>query len=372
MSQAPTHPPVVLNAADDDEDDDDQLFEEGEESKTPVQQPAEEGQNGLRMISTRKASATTAKQEDGLNFGIKTLEEIKWQKMKEKTKRHGEGPSRSSPPPVDSMIFPAPDKENVRTVVRTVTLSTEEGEEPVIRLDLAEKQGKRKASVADVSALPVKRSLAERLGKKAEVPGNADKAPKRVQVAKSVKERLGLPFQQTSTAKGKAAKPKGEIHVKTLEEIRRERALQRRETQAKAHAEWHDKTEDPSAGARPAPAGRVKTFSEALAEKKKNGLVEEKKKAGEFHPKIKIQGEPKKQSVLTLSRPGKVQSKEPAGKVKAEGEVRVKTLEEIKREKALRMQQCGGNVPAPPARPGPAPAGQKWLRNTKLTGNEML
>jgi len=128
-------------------------------------------------------------------------------------------------------------------------------------------------SEADVSALPVKRSLAERLGKKVEVPGNADKAPKRgtatkqasgcdsrvlylgslfvlflrcfflhvgwglnhrdsklpflpcfrmwtqswrlcslpnlvffcfaVQVPKSVKERLGLPFQKTSTAKGK-------------------------------------------------------------------------------------------------------------------------------------------------------------------------
>ncbi|XP_066855708.1 zinc finger CCCH domain-containing protein 11A-like [Anser cygnoides] len=39
-----------------------QLSAEGEETKTPVQQPAEEGQNGLRMISTRKASATTAKQ----------------------------------------------------------------------------------------------------------------------------------------------------------------------------------------------------------------------------------------------------------------------------------------------------------------------
>ena len=31
----------------------------------------------------------------------------------------------------------------------------------------------------DVSTVPVKRSLAERLGKKVEAPGNADKAPKR-------------------------------------------------------------------------------------------------------------------------------------------------------------------------------------------------
>lgn len=167
---------------------------------------------------------------------------------------------------------------------------------------------------------------------------------------------------------GKAAKPMGEIHVKTLEEIRRERALQRRETQAKAEAERHGKTEDSSAGARPAHAGRIKTFSEALSEKKNNRLVEEKKKAGESHTKIKIQGESKKQVALS----GKGQAKEPAGKVKPEGEVRVKTLEEIKREKALRMQQSEGNVPAPSAQPGPAPAEQKLLRSTKPTGNKML
>lgn len=367
---SPTHPPVVINAADDDEDDDDQLSEEGEETKTPVQQPAAEGKNGLRVISTRKASSTTAKQEGSLNFGIKTLEEIKSQKMKEKNKRHGEDSSRSSLPPVDSMIFPAPEKENVRTVVRTVTLSSKQGEEPVVRIDLADKQGKRKASVADVSTLPVKRSLAERLGKKVEAPGNADKAPKRgtVQVPKSLKDRLGLPPKQTSTERGKAAKPMGEIHVKTLEEIRREKALQRRETQAKAQAEGHGKTEDSSAGARPAHAGRIKTSSEALSEKKNNRVVEEKKKAGESHIKIKIQGESKKQ--LALSGPSKGQAKEPAGKVKPEGEVRVKTLEEIKREKALRMQQSEGNVPAPSAQPGPAPEEQKSLRSTKLTAPE--
>eukprot|EP00075_Anas_platyrhynchos_P013324 XP_027302577.1 zinc finger CCCH domain-containing protein 11A-like isoform X1 [Anas platyrhynchos] len=190
--------------------------------------------------------------------------------MKEKNERHGEGSSRSSLRPVDSMIFPAPEKENVRTVVRTVTLSSKKGEEPVVRLDLADRQGKRKASADDVSTVPVKRSLAERLGKKVEAPGNADKAPKRdtVQVAKSLKDRLGLPPKQTSTERGKAAKPMGEIRVKTLEEIRREKALQRRETQAKGEAEGHGKTEDSSAGARPARAGRIKTFSEALSEKR--------------------------------------------------------------------------------------------------------
>nr|XP_038037530.1 zinc finger CCCH domain-containing protein 11A-like isoform X3 [Anas platyrhynchos] len=211
--------------------------------------------------------------------------------MKEKNKRHGEGSSRSSLRPIDSMIFPAPEKENVRTVVRTVTLSSRKGEEPVVRLDLADRQGKQKASADDVSTLPVKRRLAERLGKKVEAPGNADKAPKRdpVQVAKSLKDRLGLPPKQTSTERGKAAKPMGEIHVKTLEEIRREKALQRRETQAKAEAEGHGKTEDSSAGARPARAAPSAQPGPAPAEQKSlwstklTGALKKEKKAVELN-----------------------------------------------------------------------------------------
>ncbi|KAF1505884.1 Zinc finger CCCH domain-containing protein 11A, partial [Eudyptula minor novaehollandiae] len=341
---SPTHPPVVINAADDDEDDDDQLSEEGDETKTPVQQPTTEAHNGLRIISTRKSNANT-KQDDNLNFGIKTLEEIKLKKLKEKTKKQ-EGPSGVSVHPLQSRTIPVPEKENVRTVVRTVTLSTKQGEEPVIRLNLAERLGKRKTSIAGKSVLPLKRNLAERLGKKIEILENADKAPKRE----------------------KAAKPTGEIHVKTLEEIRLERANQKRgEPQAKAQTEGRCKTEDPSSGARPSPAVRIKTFSGTLAEKNQKRLEEEKQKPEESPTKTKVENEPKKQSVLAPSVPNKVQVAEPAGKAKPAGEVRIKTLEEIKQEKALRMQQSGENVPAPPAQPEPAPTGRRLLRITKLT-----
>ncbi|KAF1568049.1 UNVERIFIED_CONTAM: Zinc finger CCCH domain-containing protein 11A, partial [Eudyptes robustus] len=341
---SPTHPPVVINAADDDEDDDDQLSEEGDETKTPVQQPTTEAHNGLRIISTRKSNANT-KQDDNLNFGIKTLEEIKLRKLKEKTKKQ-EGPSGVPVHPLQSRTIPVPEKENVRTVVRTVTLSTKQGEEPVIRLNLAERLGKRKTSIAGKSVLPLKRNLAERLGKKIEILENADKAPRRE----------------------KAAKPTGEIHVKTLEEIRLERANQKRgEPQAKAQTEGRCKTEDPSSGARPSPAVRIKTFSGTLAEKKQKRLEEEKQKPEEFPTKTKVENEPKKQSVLAPSVPSKVQVAEPAGKAKPAGEVRIKTLEEIKQEKALRMQQSRENVPAPPAQPEPAPTGRRLLRITKLT-----
>ncbi|XP_008936969.1 PREDICTED: zinc finger CCCH domain-containing protein 11A-like [Merops nubicus] len=341
---SPTHPPVVINAADDDEDDDDQLSEEGEETKAPVQPPAPESHNGLRMISTRKSSANT-KQDDNLNFGIKTLEEIKLKKLKEKTKKQGEGPSGVTVHPLQSRTVPVPEKENVRTVVRTVTLAPKQVEEPVVRINLPERLGKRKASVAGKSVLPLKRNLAERLGKKMEILENSDKAPKRE----------------------KAAKPAGEIHVKTLEEIRRERGSQRRgDPPAKPQPEGRCRTEAPTSGAKPPPAVRIKTFSGALAEKNHKRLEEEKPKPEEFPIKTKVENEPKKQSLFSPAVPSKAQLAEPAGKAKPSGEVRVKTLEEIKKEKALRMQQSGENVPAPAAPAEPAPAGRRVLRITKL------
>ncbi|KAJ7396581.1 Zinc finger CCCH domain-containing protein 11A [Pitangus sulphuratus] len=325
---SPTHPPVVINAADDDEDDDDQLSEEGEESKTPVQQPATEAHNGLRLISTRKSNANT-KQDDNLNFGIKTLEEIKLKKLKEKAKKQG-------------------------------------GEDPVIQLNLPDRLGKRKTLIAGKTFLPLRRNVADRLGRKTEMLENAEKAPRRgtVQVLKSLKERLGQPSEQSSTETEKAAKPMEEIRVKTLEEIRLERAKQRRgEPPGRAPGEGR-RAEEPGAGTRPSPPVRIKSLSGALAEKNHKRLEEEKEKPEEFPAKPKAEGEPRR-SVAAPAVPGRVQLAEP-GRAKPAGEVRIKTLEEIKREKALRMQQSGENVPAPPAQPEPALRGRKLLRVTKL------
>ncbi|XP_027550963.1 zinc finger CCCH domain-containing protein 11A isoform X2 [Neopelma chrysocephalum] len=362
---SPTHPPVVINAADDDEDDDDQLSEEGEETKTPVQQPATEAHNGLRLISTRKSNANT-KQDDNLNFGIKTLEEIKLKKLKEKAKKQ-EGPSGVAVDPLQARTIPVPEKENVRTVLRTVTLSSKEGEDPVIQLNLPDRLGKRKTLIAGKTFLPLRRNVADRLGRKTELLENAEKAPRRgtVQVLKSLRERLGQPSDQSSTETEKAAKPIEEIRVKTLEEIRLERASQRRgEPPAKPPGEAR-RVEEPSSGTRPAPPVRIKSLSGALAEKNHKRLEEEKEKnPEEFPAKPKAEGEPRR-SVPAPAVPGRVQLAEP-GRAKPAGEVRIKTLEEIKREKALRMQQSGENVPAPPAQPEPALRGRKLLRVTKL------
>ncbi|OXB72269.1 UNVERIFIED_CONTAM: hypothetical protein H355_003802 [Colinus virginianus] len=164
----------------------------------------------------------------------------------------------------------------------------------------------------------------------------------------------------------RSAKAAGEIHVKTLEEIRLERANQRGEAPAAPQAEGGCRVEDPSSGPRPSPAVRIKTFSEALAERKHKRTEEEKQKVEELLSEKRAEGERKKQRILPPSVPGKVKLDEPARKTKPLEEVHIKTLEEIKQEKALRMQQSGENVPAPAAQPGPAPTGRKLLRITKL------
>ncbi|NWS89361.1 ZC11A protein, partial [Toxostoma redivivum] len=359
---SPTHPPVVINAADDDEDDDDQLSEEGEETKTPVQPPPTESHNGLRVISTRKSNPT-AKPDDNLNFGIKTLEEIKLKKLKEKAKKQGEGPSGVAVDPLQARSIPVPEKENVRTVLRTVTLSSKEGEDPVIQLNLPDRLGKRKTVMGGKTFLPLRRSVGDRLGRKAELQANSDRAPKR--------------------GTDKSAKPIEEIRVKTLEEIRLERANQRRgEPPGKTPGEGR-KSEDPNLGARPSPATRIKALTGALAEKNHKRWGEEKEKA---------EGDGRRQQTAAPAVAGRAQLAEPA-RARGAGELRVKTLEEIKREKALRMQQSGENLPenlrdnprdrdsprdrdnpreklrenrAAPAPPEAALRGRRLLRVTKL------
>ncbi|XP_021261182.1 zinc finger CCCH domain-containing protein 11A-like isoform X2 [Numida meleagris] len=178
-----------------------------------------------------------------------------------------------------------------------------------IRLNHDETWGKWKAFEADRRGIPVKRSLAERLGKKGEV----DKAPK-----------SGTGAQWTS----------GDIRVKTLEEIRQEKADRQGRTPAQLRA-----------------AGQCKTEG----------------RSSEAGPSLAVyRAENKTQSTLPLSVSAKVKLEEPAEKIKALEEIHIKTLEEIKREKALRLQQREESVSAPPAPPAPAPARRKLIQTPKL------
>ncbi|XP_027631832.1 zinc finger CCCH domain-containing protein 11A isoform X2 [Tupaia chinensis] len=350
---SPTHPPVVINAADDDEDDDDQFSEEGDEAKTPTLQPAPEVHNGLRVTSARKPGVTL-KQGECLNFGIKTLEEIKSKKMKEKSKKQG-----------------GPEKENVRTVVRTVTLSSKQGEEPLVRLSLTERLGKRKLTVGSDSDPPLKRSLAQRLGKKVEAAEtNAEKTPKKAPVPKSLRERLGTSAGPDCEEAAERVKV-GEIHVKTLEEILLERASQKRgELQANPKVEGPSKADDSTSGIRSSSTVRIKTFSEVLAEKKHRQQEAERQKSKRDTASIKLKtdSEIKKTVVLPPMTASKGQSEEPASRARSMQDVHIKTLEEIKLEKALRVQQSSEGSTSSQPQPEATPGARRLLRITKRTG----
>ncbi|XP_040841419.1 zinc finger CCCH domain-containing protein 11A isoform X1 [Ochotona curzoniae] len=370
---SPTHPPVVINAADDDEDDDDQYSEEGEETKTPTLQPIPEVHNGLRVASTRKPGASL-KQGECLNFGIKTLEEIKSKKMKEKSKKQGEGSSGVSSVLLQPQPIPGPEKENVRTVVRTVTLSSKQGEEPLVRLSLTERLGKRKFSAGGDSGPPLKRSLAQRLGKRIDAPEtNADKAPKRVQVPKSLKERLGTLAGPDTEDVAERVNKVGEIHVKTLEEILLERANQKRgELQTKLKSEGSCRADDSASGARSSSTIRIKTFSEVLAEKKHRQQETDKQKSRKDTAciKLKTDTESKKAVVLPPGVASREPAEEPAGRAKSMQEVHIKTLEEIKLEKALRVQQSTKSSASTQPQPEATPGTRRLLRIAKRTGTK--
>uniref|UniRef100_A0A2K6LZ73 Zinc finger CCCH-type containing 11A n=1 Tax=Rhinopithecus bieti TaxID=61621 RepID=A0A2K6LZ73_RHIBE len=349
---SPTHPPVVINAADDDEDDDDQFSEEGDETKTPTLQPTPEVHNGLRVTSVRKP-AVNIKQGECLNFGIKTLEEIKSKKMKEKSKKQG---GKSS---------------QVLAWIRNSAFAIS-GEEPLVRLSLTERLGKRKFSAGSDSDPPLKRSLAQRLGKKVEVPEtNIDKTPKKAQVSKSLKERLGMSAGPNNEDATEKVNKVGEIHVKTLEEILLERASQKRgELQTKLKTEGPSKTDDSTSGARSSSTIRIKTFSEVLAEKKHRQQEAERQKSKKdaTYIKLKTDSEIKKTVVLPPIVASKGQSEEPAGKTKSMQELHIKTLEEIKLEKALRVQQSSESSTSSPSQHEATPGARRLLRITKRTG----
>lgn len=368
---SPTHPPVVINAADDDEDDDDQFSEEGDESKAPALQPSPEVHNGLRVSSARNPGVSL-KQGECLNFGIKTLEEIKSKKMKEKSKKQGEVSSGVSSVLHQPQPIPGPEKENVRTVVRTVTLSSKQGEEPLVRLSLTERLGKRKISGGGESDPPLKRSLAQRLGRKIETPEtNIDKAPKKGQVSRSLKERLGVSAGSVNQEASERVNKASEIHVKTLEEILLERASQKRgELQTKLKTDEPSRANDSIPGTKTSSTLRIKTFSEVLAEKKhrQQEIERQKCKKDTSCAQQKVDTDIKKTVTLPSTVASKGQSEEPAGRTRSMQEVHIKTLEEIKLEKALRVQQSSESSISSRPLPETTLGTKRLLRLTKRTG----
>uniref|UniRef100_W5KRA6 Zinc finger CCCH-type containing 11A n=1 Tax=Astyanax mexicanus TaxID=7994 RepID=W5KRA6_ASTMX len=298
---SPTHPPVVINPVDDEDDEDDQISEEGDE---------------VSSVSPQKRMSPS--KDDSLNFGIQTLEEIRLRKaLKANLKKSGYPSSNGA----------GTEKENIRflRLQAAVTTKTEfpAFEDPGKR-KITDRLGKR-IHKEDIPVEPqLKVSLAKRLGGFVDSPQDTDLPP---QAVRPVHERLGTTPDLAAPKSPKIEpKPSEDIRIKTLEEIRQEKAA-KSQTQRKGVrlvSELPTKTlTSAQKSNRPVSGSQVKTFSEILHEKKK---LKEEKTTG-----------PKEEG--SSSEKGEVSAQAGAGKVAAPAEeVRVKTLEEIRREKAARMQ----------------------------------
>ncbi|XP_038676956.1 zinc finger CCCH domain-containing protein 11A isoform X1 [Scyliorhinus canicula] len=396
---SPTHPPVVINAADDDEDDDDQFSEEGEENKN-TQPPTAEEQNGIRILSAKRQAFPVKKADDHLDFGIKTLEQIKQKKfMKEKMKEMViDNPSvdlvaqaQNVEQNSENLVI---EKENVRTIFRTVTLSPKKLNEagPPFKRSLAERLGKKKVlpkvnpedvPVKAENETAIKRNLSERLGKrKIMTEDDPEELAQKVQAPRSIRERLGLPAEVPTTENEKPVSKtegSGEVRVKTLEEIRREKAAKR--DQGDGNGDFkigihglHKPTQASTLleeATKIIRTVRVKTTAESLL-KKQGQLLEEtgKETLSIKHP----EAAPRKEKSPGIGK-GKVKSRkaspdEALTDPKPLEQVRIKTLEEIRREKALRRQENQESLSAPQESEKPKnetlPTRRKLLRTSKL------
>lgn len=324
----PGHPPVVVRVAcgDEDEDERDMSAKQGEEANTPPPRSTPEVPSGSRTASEQKP-AVTLKQEVCSGVSSALLQ-----------------------PPL------------VPTVATTVTLPSK-GAEPLLRPSLAERLGKRKCSAHDDSDPPRKRSRAEPPGEKGGSPErNLDKPAKKLHISKALHERLGGspgPHRCEAAMRGDKA---GDIHVKTLEEILLERAQRKcGELHSELKTPSPSTAEDWAARARASGfrATRMQTRSKGRAENRygrREGTRWRSRGGSARSTRTDRDTDNRRTGLWQPSPVSEGQWRERARTRKSLQDVHVKTLEEIRLEKALRMQQSaeGGasSQPQPQATPG--------------------
>ncbi|XP_073323747.1 zinc finger CCCH domain-containing protein 11A isoform X2 [Pagrus major] len=327
---SPTHPPVVINPADDDEDEDDPVSEEGEDSRVGP--------------SPRKLT----KSGDSLNFGVSTLEEIRLRKALKASMKRAGYPIQST----DTLANG--EKENRQSFFQPVLYEARDAHGPCFnpgplvfeetvrpRGSVAERLGRKIPYSDGISgeAVPLKRSLAERLGRVVD----EEKPLMPLQKAlKPIKERLGLTAGSVATqpAAETNAEPKKapeQIRIKTLEEIRQEKAAKSQSRDSPSVGASEINNTKTTKGVKRAISVKdhsithIKTFSEILHARKKR--QDEQQEQSPSHKKAKhtVEKAPGKSQ-------GECDSAGPCPKAINVGGVKVKTLEEIRREKAARLQ----------------------------------
>ncbi|XP_060766860.1 zinc finger CCCH domain-containing protein 11A isoform X2 [Neoarius graeffei] len=313
---SPTHPPVVINPVDDEDDEDDQFSEEGEEAS---------GVSPKKLLSSNR--------DESLNFGVKTLEEIRLGKaLKASLNKLGhpflQGPDGLTAAKQCSSRT-GTEEETIQSVTLAAVITTSESPalEDFRKKKITDRLGKRfDEDILVEGGLRLKGSLAKRLGGFVDSTENKiDMLPQKVKILRPVRERLGTaPVITAPKSPNSESKPSNEIRIKTLEEIRQEKAAKSQMqckvvkvvTGAPTNASPSTKRDKPVSGP------TIKTFSEILHDKKK--LQETKL--------VPHQGSTSTEKTEGPINTGVIKLTAQSAKIK------VKTLEEIRKEKADRMQ----------------------------------
>ncbi|KAJ7999518.1 hypothetical protein DPEC_G00195260 [Dallia pectoralis] len=357
---SPTHPPVVINPADDEDEDEDDQFSEGEDGRSS---------DGSRLVSPRKMTAGSSS-DDLPNFGVRTLEEIRLRKaLKASMRRAGYSvPGQGSDQrPNDA----CGEKENVRSFIRPPLFTPKTDlafGDKIGNCSIADRLGKRIVKeVPAVGDQPMKRCLAERLGSKMDERDTDLPIPK---AQKPVRDRLGLPVEQTAASKSAESDSETRvpevIRIKTLDEIRQEKLSKSVGQDAERHLLVPDsaKTTKRSAAGKRSVSLHVKTFSEIVHAKRK---LEENQPQG---PSLRKAKQPAAEVAPANSRlQGSSDRAMPSRVAPPGGEVKVKTLEEIRKEKAARMQapeQETSNGKSPGSAPSSGEEGIKKSRVLRI------
>ncbi|XP_051931057.1 zinc finger CCCH domain-containing protein 11A isoform X1 [Hippocampus zosterae] len=315
---SPTHPPVVINPADDDEDEDDQFSEEGDGP------------------SPRKR----CRPDESHNFGVSTLEEIRLRRAL-KAGMNRAIPNQSANISVNG------EKENRISAIR-LPFNTSNEDKIVFeetfrsRVSVADRLERRRGNtcIKYGEVVPVTNSLAKRLGrfvKEEQTPCQKG--------MKSLIERLRLPAAvavnkaEEGSAVSKST-PK-QIRIKTLEEIRMEKAAK-----SHSHKDCLPPMNTENTVTKTSPIQTPKAVKRTSYTK--DHSIDHNKPPNEIlHAKKRKEKDQQEQNLShknfkpTADKvPGKYQPDPvvPFPDSPKVGEVRVKTLEEILKEKAARIQ----------------------------------
>ncbi|CAF92178.1 unnamed protein product [Tetraodon nigroviridis] len=299
---SPTHPPVVINPAEDEDEDED---------------------------------------GDSLHFGVSTVEEIRLKKALKASMR------KAGYPLLDEKASANKEKENIQALCGAELSDPSDG--PLF--EVLEETGGPKADVT------------ERLGKK-RLPSDVRRGENASQ-SRRLGDRLGtiMPTEALPApsfkdeAKAEPHKSPGQFHVKTLKEIRLEKAARLKdcpsadapETSSNKAAKSKKRvltTKDQS-------SGPPRTFAEVCSAKRRK-VQEQQPSSGT--EKVSGQSQPEESAAAgsgpAAARPGPV-APNPTG-------IQVKTLEEIRREKAARLQS------KPISKAESTSGGEKVVKKTRL------